>query len=419
MAIETAGPSTALITNDIVVFGLIAATLGLIFWLASGPTPFWRKFFTWVPALLLCYFVPAIYNTVGLIDGSQGAIYNPIGSRVLLPVALVLLTMTIDLRGVLRLGPRLLFVFCAGTLGIVLGAVVSFQLFEWLWPSVVAGDVWRGMAALAGSWIGGGANMVAIREVYEVDATLFGQFAVIDVAIANLWMATLLFLAGRAAAIDQRSGADTRAIDEMKARLEAHEAANARIPTLTDLMIIIGIGFGIVALAHALAAPMAAWFGANVANASRFSLDSPFVWVVVGSTFAGLLLSFTPVRRLEDAGVAKIGSACLYFLIASIGMQMDFMQLADRPELLLLGATWMGVHILVLWAAARMVRAPLFYFAIGSQGNIGAAASAPVVAAAFHPTLAPVGVLLGTVGYATGTLVAYWLGQLLRVMAGQ
>ena len=139
----------------------------------------------------------------------------------------------------------------------------------------------------------------------------------------------------------------------------------------------------------------------------------------MGSTFAGLLLSFTPVRRLEDAGVAKIGSACLYFLIASIGMQMDFMQLADRPELLLLGATWMGVHILVLWAAARMVRAPLFYFAIGSQGNIGAAASAPVVAAAFHPTLAPVGVLLGTVGYATGTLVAYWLGQLLRVMAGQ
>src|SRR5690606_7809686 len=88
MAIETDAPSTALITNDIVVFGLIAATLGLIFWLASGPTPFWRKFFAWVPALLLCYFVPAIYNTVGLIDGSQGVVYNPIASRVLLPVAL-------------------------------------------------------------------------------------------------------------------------------------------------------------------------------------------------------------------------------------------------------------------------------------------------------------------------------------------
>jgi uncharacterized membrane protein len=419
MAIEADGPSTALIQNDIVVFGLIAATLGLIFWLASGPTPFWKKFFAWVPALLLCYFVPAIYNTVGLIDGTQGAVYNPIGSRVLLPVALVLLTMTIDLKGVLRLGPRLLFVFCAGTAGIFLGAIVAFQLFEWLMPSVVAGDVWKGMAALAGSWIGGGANMVAIREVYEVDATLFGQFAVVDVALANLWMATLLFLAGRAASIDARSGADTRAIDEMKARLEAYEAANARIPTLTDLMVILGVGFGIVGAAHAVASPLAAWFGAHVANASRYSLDSPFVWVVLISTLAGLLLSFTPVRRLENAGMAKVGSACLYFLIASIGMQMDFMQLADRPLLLLLGATWLAVHILVLWGAAKMVRAPLFYFAIGSQGNIGAAASAPVVAAAFHPSLAPVGVLLGTVGYATGTLVAYWLGQVLRLMAGQ
>ena len=419
MAPETAETSTALIANDIVVFGLIAATLGLIFWLASGPTPFWKKFFAWVPALLLCYFVPAIYNTVGLIDGSQGAVYNPIGSRVLLPVALVLLTMTIDLKGVLRLGPRLLFVFCAATFGLFLGAIVAFQLFQWFWPAVVAGEVWKGMAALAGSWIGGGANMVAIREVYQVDATLFGQFAVVDVAIANLWMATLLFLAGRAATIDARSGADTSAIDEMKTRLEAYEAANARIPTLTDLMVILGIGFGIVGAAHAVSAPVAAWFGAHVPNASQYSLDSAFVWVVLLATFAGLGLSFTPVRRLENAGMAKIGSACLYFLIASIGMQMDFTRLAERPGLLALGVVWMGVHILVLWGAARLVRAPLFYFAIGSQGNIGAAASAPVVAAAFHPTLAPVGVLLGTVGYATGTMIAYWLGQILRMMAGQ
>nr|MBO2466315.1 hypothetical protein [Xanthomonadaceae bacterium] len=419
MAIEAAAPSTALIQNDIVVFGLIAATLGLIFWLASGPTPFWRKFFAWVPALLLCYFVPAIYNTVGLIDGAQGAVYNPIGSRVLLPVALVLLTMTIDLKGVLKLGPRLLFVFCAGTFGLFLGAIVAFQLFKWFMPSVVAGEVWKGMAALAGSWIGGGANMVAIREVYQVDATLFGQFAVVDVAIANTWMAVLLFLAGRAASIDARSGADTSAIDEMKARLEAYEAANARIPTLTDLMVILGIGFGIVGAAHAVSAPVAAWFAAHVPNAGQYSLDSAFVWVVLLATFAGLALSFTPARRLENAGMAKVGSACLYFLIASIGMQMDFTRLAERPGLLALGVVWMAVHVLVLWGAARLVRAPLFYFAIGSQGNIGAAASAPVVAAAFHPTLAPVGVLLGTVGYATGTVIAYWLGQILRVMAGQ
>ena len=419
MAIESTVPSTALITSDIVLFGLIAATLGLIFWLASGPTPFWKKFFAWVPALLLCYFVPAFYNTVGLIDGANSALYNPVASRVLLPAALVLLTLSIDLKGILRLGPKLLFVFVAGTFGIVLGAVVSFQLMEWIWPAAVAGDTWKGMAALAGSWIGGGANMVAMREVYEVDATLFGQFAVVDVAMASALMATLLFLANRSAQIDARSGADTRAIDEMKARMAAYEAANARIPTLTDLMVIVGVAFGLVGLAHAIATPLAAWFGANVASAAQLSLDSAFVWVVLLATAAGLGLSFTPVRRLESAGASKIGTVFLYFLIACIGMQMDFTQLFDRLELIAIGVIWMTVHVLVIWGAARLVRAPMFYVGVGSMGNVGAAASAPVIAAAFHPTLAPVGVLLGTVGYATGTVVAYFTGQLLRLMAGQ
>ncbi len=417
MAIQPAA-STALITNDIVVFGLIAATLGGIFYLASGPTPMWKKFFAWVPALLLCYFVPAIYNTAGLIDGEGSQLYY-FGSRVLLPAALVLLTLSVDLKGILKLGPRLLFVFCAGTLGIILGAIVSFQVLEWVWPAAVAGDTWRGMAALSGSWMGGGANMVAIREIYEVDATLFGQFAVVDVAFASLWLATLLFLANRAEQIDARSGADTSAIDEMRQRIAAYEAANARIPTLTDLMVIIGLAFGVVALAHAVSNPMAAWFADNMQWASRFSLDSNFVWIVVLSTLAGLVLSFTRVRQLENAGASRVGTVCLYFLIACIGMQMDFFRLAERPELLVIGALWMAVHVLVIWGAARLVKAPLLYFAVGSQGNIGAAASAPVVAAAFHPTLAPVGVLLGTVGYATGTVLAYFTGQILRMMAGQ
>ncbi|ASR42361.1 hypothetical protein BEN78_02070 [Xanthomonas citri pv. mangiferaeindicae] len=419
MAIESAAPSSALITSDIVLFGLIAATLGLIFWLASGPTPFWKKFFTWVPALLLCYFVPAFYNTVGLIDGEHNSLYNPIASRVLLPAALVLLTLSIDLKGILKLGPKLLFVFVAGTVGIVLGAIVSFQIMEWVHPPAVAGDTWKGMAALAGSWIGGGANMVAMREVYGVDATLFGQFAVVDVAMASALMATLLFLANRSTQIDARSGADTRAIDEMKAKMAAFEAANARIPTLTDLMVIVGMAFGIVAAAHAIATPLAAWFGANVENAAQYSLDSAFVWVILIATAAGLSLSFTRARNLESAGASRLGTVFLYFLIACIGMQMDFMKLFDRLELIAIGAIWMAVHVLVIWGAARLVKAPMFYVGVGSMGNVGAAASAPVIAAAFHPTLAPVGVLLGTVGYATGTLIAYFVGQILRLMAGQ
>lgn len=418
MAIETAIPSTALITNDIVLFGLIAATLGAIFWTESRPTKFFRRFYAIVPALLLCYFIPGIYNSIGLIDGANSSLYNPVASRVLLPAALVLLTLTIDLKGVLGLGPKLLLMYAAASISVMIGAVVAFQVMAVLHPETVAGDTWGGMAALAGSWIGGGANMVAMKEVFNVDETTFGQFVVVDVGVGYVWMAILIFLAGRAEAIDARNGVDTSALQGLKTRLDGYEAEHARHTSLADLMMIVGVAFGAVGLSHAVATPAAAWFAANVSWARQVSLHEPFVWVVVLSTFIGLGLSFTRVRTLDGAGASKIGTLLLYILIASIGMQMDIMALVDKPWLFALGIIWISVHIVLLWLLGKLLRVPFFYFAMGSQSNIGGPASAPVVASVFHPSLAPVGALLGTLGYATGTVLAYVVGIMLRAMAG-
>ena len=414
----TDGASHALISNDIVVLGLIAATLGVVFWTESRQSGFWKKFYTYVPALLLCYFIPGVYNSVGLIDGNHTSLYNPVASRVLLPAALVLLTLTIDVKGILRLGPKLLLMYAASSISVMIGAVVAFVLMRALDPSLMAGDTWAGMTALAGSWIGGGANMMAMKEIFQVNATTFGQFAVVDVGVAYVWMAILIFLAGRAKEIDARSGADTRALDELKERMASFQAKHERIASLSDLMIIIGIAFGAVGLAHAIASPLATWFGDNVSWAKTVSLHEPFVWVVALSTLIGLGLSFTGARKLEGAGASKIGTLLLYFLIACIGMQMDIMALLQRPELFLLGVIWISIHIGLLWLVAKLLRVPFFYFAIGSQSNIGGPASAPVVASVFHPSLAPVGALLGTLGYATGTGLAYLLGLILKSMAG-
>lgn len=418
MVIETAAPSTALITNDIVLFGLIAGTLGAVFWTASRETGMWKKFYTYVPALLLCYFIPGIYNSIGLIDGSASKLYNPVASRVLLPAALVLLTLTIDLKGVLRLGWKLLVMYAGASITVMLGAFVAFWVVGLLHPETVAGDTWAGMATLAGSWIGGGANMVAMKELFEVDETTFGQFVVVDVGVGYVWMAVLIFLAGRAEKIDARSGADTRAIEDLKQRLAAYQQQHERVTSLTDLMVILGIAFGAVGLSHAIAGPASAWFATNVSWSQQVSLHEPFVWVVVLSTLIGLGLSFTRARALDGAGASKVGTLLLYILIACIGMQMDIKALADRPWLFALGLIWISVHIVLLWLLGKALRVPFFYFAMGSQSNIGGPASAPVVASVFHPSLAPVGALLGALGYATGTVAAYIVGITLKAMAG-
>ncbi len=409
--------STTLITNDAAVLGLLAATLGLIFWTSSRTSGGWARFYTYVPALLLCYFVPALFNSFGIIDGSASKLY-PMARDYLLPTSLVLLTLSIDFKGIVRLGPKAIIMFLVATLSVMLGAVVAFLLFKAVSPQTVAGDTWRGMTTVVGSWIGGGANQAAMKEVFNVNNDLFGQFVAVDVLVANIWMAVLLFLAGRAEAFDRWTGADTRAIDDMKRRIESYQAEHSRVLGLPELMMILAIGLGATGLSHALGNPLGEWIGTSAPQLASFSLTSGFFWVVVFSTTIGLALSFTRARHLEGAGASKIGSAALYILVATIGMHMDLGALLDKPLLFALGFVWISVHAVIMLVVAKLIRAPLFFMAVGSQANIGGAASAPVVASAFHPSLAPVGVLLAVLGYGLGTYCAYLTGIGLRLLAG-
>ena len=409
-----------MITNDAVLLGLLAVTLGAIFYTSSSPSPGWRKFYRYVPSLLLCYFIPSLFNTFGLIDGDSSRLYF-VASRYLLPATLVLLTLSIDLKGILRLGPKALTMFLTGTFGIIAGGPIAVLLFSAVSPETVGGvgpeAVWRGLTTVAGSWIGGGANQAAMKEVFEVDDAVFSAMVAVDVLVASVWLAVLLFMAGKAEALDARSGADTSALSDLRRRMTEFQEKHARIPSLSDLMLIIAVGFGVMGLSHLLADPLAAWIEESAPALERLSLTSTFFWLVVFATTAGLLLSFTRARKLEGVGASRVGSAMLYILVATIGMKMDITAVAQRPGLFALGAVWLGFHAILLLIVGRIIKAPTFYLAVGSQANVGGAASAPIVASAFHPTLAPVGVLLAVLGYAVGTYGAWLCGQLMRVVA--
>ena len=415
----TPAASSALITNDAAVLGLLALTLGAVFWTASRESGFWSRFYGYVPAILMCYLLPAIYNTVGLIDGGISGLY-PMARDYLLPASLVLFCIAMDIGAILRLGPKAVIMFLTGTAGVMLGAVVAFTAMGVIHPPSVAGETWRGMTTIAGSWIGGGANQAAMKEVFAVDANLFGQFVAVDVIVAYIWMAVLLYLAPRAQAFDRWTGADTSAIEDLKQRIASYQAEHSRIPTMSDLMMIFAVGIGLTGLAHLLAEPLVGWIQSLPASwrLQDYSLDSRVFWLVVLATTFGVALSFTRARRLEGAGASNVGSVLLYILIATIGMQMDLKSLVDRPMLLLLGLIWISVHAALMLGVAKLIRAPLFFMAVGSQANIGGAASAPVVATAFHPALAPVGVLLAVMGYALGTYCAYLTGLMLQALAG-
>ena len=404
-----------MIHNDAVVLGLLAATLGAIFWTTKSSRPFWQRFYKYIPALVLCYFVPALYNSSGLIDGEHSKLYF-IASRYLLPATLVLLTLAIDLPATLRLGPKALAMFFAAALSVVIGGPVALLLWKYVAPGSVDGELWRGMTAIAGSWIGGAANQAAMKEVFHIDANVFGVMVAVDVLFAYLWMAVLLWMAANHERIDRSLHADTTAIAALSDKMDRLRLQHERIPSLADLMIMLGLAFGATGLSHALAAPLAKAF-AGVEWAERLSLASEFFWVVVLATTFGLLLSFTRARQLEGAGASRLGTVFLYVLIATVGMQMNLRAVLTAPVLFGIGLTWIAFHAIAMLVVARLIRAPTFFLAVGSQANIGGAASAPVVAAAFHPSLAPVGVLLAVLGYALGTYGGWLCGQLMRLVS--
>lgn len=423
-------------TDDTIVFGLLMLLLAFVFYTSSIKVGFWKKFYVVFPSLLMCYLLPSIFSSLNIISPEwsettatgevitkSSSIYF-ISSRYLLPAALVLMTLSIDLKALFKLGPKALIMFFAGTVGVIIGAPIAVLIVSIFSPETVGGvgfdAVWRGLSTIAGSWIGGGANQAAMLEVFKYNQEKYGAMVLVDIVVANIWMAVLLFGISRKEKIDKWFKADNSSIDELKEKVTAYTDNIARNPSLTDLMVILGIAFAAVGLSHWGSNSISDFLKSNFAivndpTSFASTFGDRFFWMVTIATVLGIAFSFTKLKEYEGAGASKIGSVFIYILVASIGMKMDLGSVMSNPGLLVVGLVWMAVHAVVLIVVAKIIKAPYFFLAVGSQANIGGAASAPIVAAAFHPALASVGVLLAVFGYVIGTYGALIAAFLMEI----
>ncbi len=392
-----------LISDPSAIFVFLACLLGAVFWLSGLPRL--QGLFRITPAVLYAYFLPAVGTSLGITPAAS-PIYDWM-VRYLLPVSLLLLMTTVDVRAVLKLGGKALAMMLAGSIGIIVGGPIALALFGGSLP----GDTWMGLAALSGSWIGGTANLVAIKESIGTPDALMGPIIVVDTVVAYSWMGVLLFLSGWQARFDGWVGADTSAVEALNRELEASDSE--RRPTeLSDLAMILALGFG--------GAMACLWAGNRLPTLGDPTIISHTTWTVVLATSLGLALSFTPAARIERVGGSRIGYLALYLMLTSIGAQADLKKVLEVPLYLAVGVVWIAVHVVILFVAARLLRAPLFFVATGSMANIGGPVSAPVVASVYHPALAPVGVLMGVAGYVFGIyggLLCAWLLSLVAAAA--
>ena len=405
-----------MISNDAVVFGILMVVLGFVFYTSNLRSSFWKKFYTFFPVILLCYFIPSLLNTTGIVSPEKSNLYF-VASRYLLPTSLVLLTLSVDLKEISKLGSKALIMFFTGTIGIIIGGPIAIIIVKNLFPNLVSinpEELARGMTTIAGSWIGGGANQTAMKEVFNVDGELFSKMVTVDVLVGNAWLAVLLIGVGKTVFIDKFLGADSSSVESVKEKIEKYNLSIARIPDLKELIYVLTIGFGITGISHLIADNIAPYLLNNFPALEKYSLTSSFFWLIVMATTFGIVLSFTRLRDLEGVGASKIGSIFIYILVATIGLQMNLFTVFDNPGLFVIGLIWISVHVILLFIVAILIKAPYFFVAVGSQANVGGAASAPVVASAFHPSLAAVGVLLAVLGYAVGTYAAYICGIIMQ-----
>lgn len=402
--------STPIISDDAVVLAILMAILYFVFKTNNNTSGFWPKFYKFFPPILLCYFLPGILNSLGIISSELSQIY-PVVSKYLLPPCLILFTLSLDIAMLKKLGTKALLVFLAGTLGVVLGGPIAVLIVKSIFPETFLGEnaeAWRGLSTVAGSWIGGGANQTALKEVFQPSAKLFSQSVVVDIIVAESWLAILLVGVANKTKINKWLGADTSLVTEIKAKMQSQaDKLSQRNISFYELLKVLFVGFSITGAAYLLAGYIVPYIKENYPELSQFSLTSMFFWVVIICTTVAIFLSQTKVSEIKDRGANEVATVFLYLLIASIGMQMDLGAIGDNPMLILVGVIWILIHAGIILLVGKLLKAPFFFIAVGSQANVGGAASASVVAAAYHPSLISVGVILSVLGYAIGTYAGY------------
>ena len=387
-----------MINDPNAIFVYIIFLIGIIYYLRSQPSL--AKLFKYMPPVIWIYFLPMISTSIGIIP-NDSVLYDWT-TRHLLPTALILLLLSSNISAMASLGPKAIGTMLFGTLGIIIGGSLSLLIFGGLLPA----DAWMGLGALSGSWIGGSANMVAVGKSIGTSEDLFGNMIVIDTLVGYGWMGVVIFISGHQDTIDRWNNAETSIIKQLNIQMDTSE--NKRPTSFNDLLTIVAVGL----VGGYLSLKIGVWLP-DVGN-----ILTSFGWTIIVVSAIGILLSFTRLSDLENAGASHVGNIFLYILLGTIGAKANIMQVTDLPIYIIVGIVWILFHAIILFIGGRFLRAPMFLIATSSQANIGGVVSAPIVATVYKKSLAPVGLLMGVMGNVIGIYAGLLTAWILSIVGG-
>ncbi|MBT8107524.1 MAG: DUF819 family protein [Gammaproteobacteria bacterium] len=399
-----------LISSPIGVLAVLCAVAAFFFLLAQVTE---ARLFQFLPPLLFIYATPVFLSNLEIgghtVIPSSSIIYSGL-SKFALPVFIVLMLIKVNVPAVVKVMGKGVLVMLMGTAGVMVGGVVSYIIVHGWLPE----ESWRAFGALAGSWIGGTANMLATKEMLEATDAQLGLAVIADNVVYIVWLPLLLMSRDFADRFNTWARVPPERLAAMDAAAELH-VEDDHAPTMPQYLYLAAIVIGVTAIGHALAPPIAVWIAdTSTTLANIFSETTTRILLV---TTIALLLSATRVSELPNS--TAIGTALVYLFVAGMGARAEVSELGAAPMFVLGAFIWIFIHGLFMLAGAWLFRVDVHSVAIASAANIGAAASAPIVAAHHRPNLVPASILLALLGYAMGNYLAPATGYLARWAVGQ
>lgn len=345
------------------------------------------KFFKYVPAVVLLYFVSMLLSTFGMWEKTDDVnMYYKTVKDNLLPAMIFLMLLRCDLRKIFKLGPKMLLGFFAASISIGIGFIVTYFIFKGLYEA----DTWKAFAALAGSWMGGTGNMVAIQGALDIPDAKLGYALLMDSINYAIWVMFLLSLVPFGGKFNKWTKADTSIIDEVGRELEKDQENNRTNIEFADLILLTGLSLFVSSIAI--------YFGGMLPESDFLSATT---WTVMIATALGVVGAMLPISKVP--GSSQISNVMLYTIVALIASRANFAELAQAPLYIISGFVILGIHALIMGIVAKVFKLDLFTCGVASLANVGGVASAPILAAAYSEALIPIGVLMAMMGYIIGT----------------
>ncbi|WP_313961183.1 DUF819 family protein [uncultured Parvimonas sp.] len=362
-------------------------------------------FFKYIPALVIIYFGAMILSTLGVWDMNVESVSKArsVLKDAILPSMIFLMLLRADLRDIAKLGPRMIISFFTATFTIMIGFVVAFLIFK----GNLASNAPLTFGALAGSWVGGTQNMVAVQQAVGLEGSGMGYTLLIDSIDYSIWIMFLLFLVPFADKFNKWTKADTSKIDNINEHLTAKFSSISKEITFQDIFFLLSVALGVTAVTGII--------GNEMVKIPALAFMGATGWTIIITTILGVIFAMTPLARIP--GSPEVSNVLLYMLIGLIASNANFLELTQAPAYILAGFVILIIHGILMAIIGKVFKLDLFTCGIASLSNIGGVASSPVLAAAYSQSLVPIAVLMALIGVITGTFFGIGVAKLLTMLA--